>query len=148
MVRFRALTVLALVLGNHLACSQNLIFSDPFTFTAGTPGASVTDHNLGIPARQSAGTLGSTYTKTTSGHAGNTIYLQDNISRFGPSDAINFRTQRSAGASQTAADFDTNFGTVLAGRTWELDFDSYHARNNNAISDAWFAVSIGDTTAG
>jgi hypothetical protein len=146
---FRLVLTLALAAGlAGMLRAQTVVFHDPFTFAPASPGGTSSDPNLDLPARQSGGAVSSAYTKASIGHSGNNLFLQDDLPLFGPSDALLLRTQRAAGASQVLADLDANFGSRLAGRTWEIDFDSYHARNNAAITDSWFAVSVGDDSTG
>ena len=140
-----ALTMATLVVP---VVGQSTVLLDPFTFPPAVGDLTI-DHNLDIPARQAGGTLNSTYTMTDNvGHSNNEVFLQNDHHRFGPSDIMLIRTRAITSTSQTSIDLDTDFGNVLAGRTWELEFDAYPARNSNAITDEWWAVSIGDVAVG
>ena len=128
--------------------SGSIAFVDPFTFTP-APGANSGDENQGIPDRQAGSTLTSTYTETDDiGHPSNGLLLENDNARFGPSDVLLVRTKAIASASQTAADLDRDFGAILAGRKWQIEFDAYAARNSAAVTDEWFAISIGDVAVG
>lgn len=147
-MRTTFLSILVLSASVFPAFGQSTAFVDPFTFPS-SAGTLPTDYNLDVPARQAGGTLTSTYTMTDNvGHANNEVFLQDDHFRFGPSDVMLIRTQAIDSASQTAIDLDTDFGNIVAGRTWEIEFDAYAVRNSTAVSDQWWAISIGDVAPG
>lgn len=117
------------------------IFSDTFNY-GGVPNPE-SDLTNNIVARQSGGAFSSTYTKQTAGTNG--VFLNDNSGL----NVLLLRTLNTAGASQSAADLNTNFAASLAGNKYSITLTNVNFQRNSAdISDVWFALSVGDDAGG
>ncbi len=142
-VRFRRdLPVAGLLAWGAAAVGDTNVFLDSFTFD-GTPGATApVSSNLAV--RQAGGAVTSGYTTAVSGVSTNSVLLVDGHAGLA-SDALQFRTYLASSSSQGAADLVTNLAPHVAGRVWSVSGRLQIGRSVTNISDAWLAVSLGDT---
>ena len=138
----RSLLVGSLLAGAGGAAADTNVFLDTFTFS-GTPGATA-PLTSNVVARQAGGAVTSAYTAAYSGVATNSALLLDSHAGLG-SDALQFCTYLTNASSQAAVDLATNLAAHVAGRVWTVSGRVQIARAVTNISDAWLAVSLGDT---
>ncbi len=114
----------AILFGLLVPVLSEVVFLDTFDRSE----ALYSDINSNLVARQAGGTTGSTYTKTMVGDGGG---LALGSSSSFDSDMLLLRTTGPAVSDEVVAvDLDTDFGSSLAGNTWEL---SYRTRLQRAI---------------
>ncbi len=101
------------------------------------------DINTNHAARQSAGTMTSTYTKN--GSVVSQAVLQKNEPTFA-SDLLLGRTRPNTNSQFVAVDLDTDFGPSLVGRQWSLSYKGKVA--SNVAYDGWSSFAVGSPANG
>lgn len=144
------LALRSLLLGSALAVAPHAsaattVFADTFDYS-GTP-APQTDLTTDVAARQAGGTVTSSYTKQTTGSAGNVAAL--NVANGQDTLLLQSSNLSGTSASQSAVNLGTNFATQLVGKNYAISLtDLVFTRGNADVTDVWFSISVGDSATG
>jgi hypothetical protein len=133
--------VIAAVLFTSISAGAEVVFLDTFSYDGGAAGSFGNDINTNIPARQSGGTISSTYTKTASSSLAN-AYLRESDGNIYNSDLLHMRIFETNVAQSISLDLGTDFGSSLSGKKWVLN---YKGRISSVGSvSAWTGFAVGN----